>query len=160
MAEPRDPRAPDQPPADLRRAWSRLEPPRPDPDLEGSDEPTRAAVEWMRAAWSRLEAPAPVVPLALHRRRSGWRRWAQPLAAAAGVLVALGVWLALQRLEPGVRPDGVDTETTARTHVGEPAPVPLDDGVELAALAPDRVELRSGPVRLILLTGEASSQNN
>jgi ferric-dicitrate binding protein FerR (iron transport regulator) len=139
---------------ELRRAWATAEPPRPDAALDAADASTRAAVAWMQAAWNRVEAPAPVVPLALRARRRGWRRWAQPLAAAAGVLVALGAWLALQRIPGGARPGGVDTETTAQ--VEGPAPALPDTKVEVAALAPDRVELRSGPVRLILLTGEDS----
>lgn len=142
---------------ELRRAWAAAEPPPPDPDLDQADASTRAAVAWMQAAWSRVEAPVPVAPLALRARRSGWRRWAQPLAAAAGVLLALSAALWLQRSGPAVRPGGVDTETTAQ--IEGPAPTRPDTDVEVAALAPDRVELRSGPVRLILLTGEDSPQN-
>jgi hypothetical protein len=73
------------------------------------------------------------------------------------VLLALSAAFWLQRSGPGVRPDGVDTETTAQVD-GPVAALP-DTDVEVAALAPDRVELRSGPVRLILLTGEDSPQN-
>ena len=146
----------DLPLDELRRAWERLETPRPEPELEDCDPRTRAAVAWMQAAWSRVEAPAPRVPLARPALRP--QPWMLPLAAAAGVLLALAVVFALQRLGVGVRPADVDTPIAAQpASQGAPAPRP-DDAVELAALAPDRVELRSGPVRLILLTGGDSPQ--
>jgi len=149
----------DLPLEDLRRAWARLDAPQSAPELEVCDERTRAAVAWMQKAWGRVEAPAPVVPHTAFRRASP--RWMLPLAAAAGALLALGVWIALQRSTSGVRPEGVSQPSAERTtQPQESAPGGasglIEGEVELAALAADRIELRSGPVRLILLTATAS----
>jgi hypothetical protein len=152
----------DLPLDELRRAWSGVEVPSVPDDLAQSDERTRAAVEWMRSAWSRVDVPAPVLPtrtLRWHRAQ----RFALPLAVAAGALVALGIWFALQRFAPGVRPDVVRPEIAQQTtppeeSAPEEGSAFLSSGVEVASLAPDRLEVCSGSVCLILLTPDSAPQ--
>jgi hypothetical protein len=157
----RDPLDDADPPLDeLRRAWSRIAPPAVQDDLAQSDERTRAAVEWMRSAWSRVEVPAPVLPARSVRFRRA-QRFVLPLAVAAGALVALGIWFALQRFAPGVRPDVVSTEiaqqsTTTEGTAPEEGSAFLSSGVAVASLAADRLEVCSGSVCLILLTPDSA----
>jgi hypothetical protein len=145
----------DLPLEELRSAWARIDSPLPQDELAQCDERTRAAVEWMRSAWSRVEVPAPVLParsVRFHRAQ----RFVLPLAVAAGALVALGVWLALQRFAPGVRPDSVSPEialdTTPAEAGAQAGSTYLARDIEVASLAPDRLEVCSGSVCLILLT--------
>jgi hypothetical protein len=150
----------DLPLEELRRAWSRIDAPSPLDDLAQSDERTRAAVEWMRSAWSRVEVPAPVLPARTPRFRRA-QRFVLPLAAAAGALVALGIWFALQRFGAPVRPEDVSTKVAQQTTPSEgSAPEEgsafLASGVEVALLARDRLEVCSGSVCLILLTPESA----
>jgi hypothetical protein len=152
----------DLPLDELRRAWSRIEAPSPQDDLAQCDQRTRAAVEWMRNAWSRVEVPEPVLPARSVRFRRA-QRFVLPLAAAAGALVALGIWLALQRFAPGVRPESVSPQiaqqsTSAEGTTQEEGSAYLATGVEIASLAPDRLEVCSGSVCLILLTPQTSPQ--
>jgi len=131
---------PDRDPIEgLREAWGDLEAPPPDRVLEAPDAETRAALEWMREAWRALEPPAARIPwrVRLARRAGGLR----PIAAAAAVLVAAvvfgrGFFDAPSRPHEAVQPLAALPE------------------VRIASLDPDRMELRSGPVRLILLTPE------
>lgn len=159
----------DLPLDELRRAWSEIGAPRPDAELAQCDEPTRAAVVWMQSAWSSVEVPAPVLPrraLTFSRRQyslSHKQRLIVPLAAAAGALLALGAWLALQRFAPGVRPSAVSPAIAHDTTAAEQSPLSagttyLATGVEVASLAPDRLEACSGSVCLILLTPRSSPE--
>lgn len=121
----------------LQRAWGELPTPPAHRDLEDEDDTTRAAVSWARDAFAALEPPAPVQrlrPVSRPRaaRPSTWRRH----AAAAAVLLSLA--LALRS-----RPEG---------GVAVPIPEPTDVGPRLVAVADDQVVMRSGPVRLVLIT--------
>jgi hypothetical protein len=82
------------------------------------------------------------------------------LSLAAAALAALGLWTLLQRSKPGVRPGDVGNAVAGNDGSEQPAiesaPALAADDVQLAALSPERVELCSGPVCLILLTGEGS----
>jgi hypothetical protein len=136
----------DLPLDELRRAWRGLEPRLPAEELEESDAKTRASVEWMRAAWSSCEVPEPRVP-ALRPRR--WLRTVVAGLAAAAVLLAL---LRLTKNEPAVQ----HSDPVARFESAEPiTPITPENvaGPQLASLSSDQVELRSGPVRLILMKG-------
>jgi hypothetical protein len=112
----------------LRALWEAVEPPPPARGLADEDAATRAAVQWLQAAHARV-APALRMPSA-PRRRFRLRPLA-PLAAAAALLLLL---LVPPRPEPAAA-----------------APPPPRAGVELLASGADRIELRSGTVRLILL---------
>jgi len=158
----------------LRATWRELEPPAPDAALDAPDPRAEAAVEWMRAAWRELEPPPAEIPWRLRARPR--RRTLARLAAAAAILVALAWSLReLARRDTEV-PDEVavaTVETGADSEHRTPPPAPAhgagrpgggredetappsaDTGDEpvLVALASDRMELRSGPVRLILIT--------
>jgi hypothetical protein len=130
-------------PEDLRRLYARLQPPPLADDIAEADPETARAVRWMQAAWQELEIPAARVPNLARRAPRRLRRLHFALAAAAGLLLAAGA--ALWRGLAGAPP-----EPAARLAEG-PA-LPAADRVEVLAALPDRVELRSGPVRLVLLT--------
>lgn len=157
---------------ELRRAWGEVRPPAPDAPAE--DEATRASVEWMRSAWNALEAPATPVPAELHGRRrfapapSVWRtpRW---LAAVSGVAAAVlcAVLLWQDATAPGVEPVDVGPVASAPAASGhadlvpanpttdgaaDPAETEKNEAVAIASIDQNRMELRSGPVRLVLLT--------
>ena len=143
MAEPRDPLEA------LGEAWRSLEPPAPADGLADCDPLTRASVEWLRDAWQRLE---PQRPVALPARSSPnpWRQAVAPLAVAAAVLAVLAgsAWW-------GTRPG---PEPAPRVADLDPTPfagsvLPLGAGAGVSHVASDRIELRSGNVRLVLLTG-------
>ena len=120
----------------LRALYARLTPPELPDELERADTETAQAVGWVRAAWRTLEVPPARVPLrALPRRRA--RTLALALTAAAIVLAVLGSALRavhVRRIEP---------ERVAQAPAVRPA-------ITVNAL-PDRLELVSGPVRLVLL---------
>lgn len=159
----------------LRAAWERLDAPEPDRALDEPDEATRAAVEWMRTAWAALEPPPVAVPVPsparLEEARTH-RRWPLlgALAALLAALAAAGLWAGLERRreEPGpvvgvltvptVEPDASGALEPADGIDGS-SPAAREDGpssaVQVAALSEERMELRSGPVRLILLTDSA-----
>ena len=134
---------------ELRAAWTSLRPREPAEEADQADARTGEVVDWLRAAWGTVEAPVlqrpgPRVPAGrlLFLRGS---RLAKGVAAAAVVLVAFGSWALFQRPAPDVRSPDEDMQV----HV-PPAPA---DGPRVASLGPDYIELRSGPVRLILFDG-------
>jgi hypothetical protein len=128
----------DLPLDELRRAWRGLEPELPAGELAEADPATRASVAWMRAAWTGLPVPEPRVPGQLRRRPA--LRLLGALSAAAAVLALL--WAA------GWQAPVQRFEEPARTQTVQPT---ANTGPQLAALDSGRLELRSGPVRLILL---------
>ncbi|TAJ02571.1 MAG: hypothetical protein EPO68_18030 [Planctomycetota bacterium] len=140
------------PSADLRAAWSGLEPTPldeladPRADLLGDH-----ATAQLRAAWRGLEAPAPRVP----RPRVAARpllafrvaRWA--LAAGIAGLALYGAWRALASREH-VKLRRADSDIVALV-----APHADVRSIPLAALSRDSMELRSGNVRLLLFEPSA-----
>ncbi|HEX9794911.1 MAG TPA: hypothetical protein VGC54_13095 [Planctomycetota bacterium] len=148
----------------LRAAWQRLDAPAPQRRLAAEDESARAAVAWMQRAWEALEAPAAHLPLRA-RRRGASRRFAasMPRLAAAALFLgaALGLALISAAERPGVRsvvvaggetappeapatPQRPAAPQTTATPASEAPRVERND-------QPDRVILRSGPVRLTML---------
>ncbi len=162
---------PDGDPLDaLASLWSSLAPPARTDDLEREDELTRASVAWMRTAWEALELPAAsdaetttraagdVLTLHAHPQRPAvdtrtapvrsmsWR----PLAAAAVLLLSLaGPLLLLSPAGPTTDGSAFDPRVTTHHDGGEPAP---QHGPIVTRADAHRLELRSGPVRLVLLT--------
>ncbi|MSR63978.1 MAG: hypothetical protein EXS08_16260 [Planctomycetes bacterium] len=130
---------------ELRALYRSLQPPTTADELAEADPGTVRAVEWMRAAYRGLVVP----PCALPRATPRPRRAARPVprvlalaaAAAALVLGAAALWRRLAR--PAANPG---PERVAQV----PAPV-AREGVEILSVLPDRLELRCGPVRLVLL---------
>lgn len=134
----------------LRKAWRDLTPPAPADGGEPADVVTRAAVAWMATAWKNL--PAPV---------AGMRRSAAPVrlrfrfrrAAAAALLVAAagaGSWWLFTNPGAGPGPSvppgtGAPDPGTSVAGGGPPA-------VAVLTASADRIEMQSGPVRLVLLT--------
>jgi hypothetical protein len=129
-------------PAELCALYRRLEPSPPADEVSHADPETERVVRWVQGAWNALEAPPVRVPRSIPPRRSDRRFVQRALVAAAAALLLLAgaaAWRALPtRVEPA-RP----------TRVAQ-APVPAS-GVEVLDVRPDQVELRSGPVRLVLL---------
>lgn len=134
---------------ELREAWDALEAPDPDALAERDD----AALAWMRSAWRAVEAPPAAIPPRL--ARPTWRALPRvaALAAAAALLVALGTWW---RIGPGPAPAGPGPIAQASVEETAPEPAAEEPPVQLASIEPDRMELRSGPVRLYLVTGTSA----
>jgi hypothetical protein len=153
------PPAPDDWLADLRAAWRQGPEPASDRPLAEEDLHTRLAVDWMRQAWLALPVPAASAPRRTPalRSRAGWR-----YAAAAALLLALGVPLAIgawrHAHRPAAPPAPVATAEPAAP-VSPPAPTapvapaaPAAPAATIVAIDEHHLELRSGPVRLYLMT--------
>ncbi len=134
----------------LGALWSQLQPPARGAALSAQDDATRSAVAWMQNGYAALQPLTPSTVARQHmarRPRRSRRPAGRSLAAAAVLAVLLGGTLALNGLR------------TAPVDRGPPRP---DDSVAVAPAAPaaavvsgadaEHLELRSGPVRLILLT--------
>jgi hypothetical protein len=121
--------------AELRALYARLQPPPLADEPFEADAETVRVVGWMQQAWRGLAVPPARAP-----RRARPRPVRRALAAAALLLVVAGAaFLRAWRERTATRPErlaGVGTRT---------------EGVEVLAALPDRLELRSGPVRLVLL---------
>jgi hypothetical protein len=119
----------------LGELYRRLAPPPLADGLDEADAQTERAVRWMQAAWRGLEVPPSTLPI---RRaaapRKKLRRRALPWLVAAGVLAG-GAALLLR----GPR-------------VPEPGEQLSAASIEIEDVRTDRIELRSGPVRLVLLS--------
>jgi len=159
-----EPREPDDVLDALARAFRELPAPPPARELDAEDEVTRRAVAWMAAAF-RAQSPASSAPPAAilartaqpapRRERRTWR----PLAAAAAVLVLLGgaLLLAEHVLHPRTATPRV-TPVAQAPETGIPAPhttppditPPAAPASGVVAVAADHLELRSGPVRMLL----------
>jgi hypothetical protein len=129
---------PDEPIPELRALYRGLRPAEPADELAETAPETERVVRWAQGAWRALPVPAMALPRRrAPARRSHARRW---VLAAAGLLALLTLaW----RLRPRT------TEPARRAELGAfSAPEPR---VEILELTPERVELRSGPVRLVLL---------
>ena len=127
---------------ELRALYARLEaPPLPD-GIEEADPETQRVTRWMQAAWRRVEPPRVLRPPLSSRRPIRGRRvrWIV-LAAAAAVLLAAGGLFLVSRPAPAMHPP--PSETAAAPDASA--------GIEILAVDPERIELRSGPVRLVLL---------
>jgi hypothetical protein len=145
------------PAAELRRLYARLAPPPLADDLDAADAETAHVVGWMRAAYRGLAVPAAEPPRIAARTTPRRRLRPAPLAAlaAAAAVLALGGAALWRALAGGAAP------------AVEPGPAPRvargtaeERGIEIRALAPDQVELRSGPVRLVLLAPPASESDS
>ncbi len=138
---------------DLAEAWRSLEAPEPADELGDADATTREVVAWMRAAWRTVE-PERRVPTGAPILRPRYGRPALLRLAAAALIAALAaavLW----------RP-GAEAPAEPIVAEGPDAPVPevipeqpVPEGrVPLASLSSEHIEMRSGSVRLILLTGD------
>jgi len=132
----------------LTSAWHEQPAPEATPSLAQSDAETRAAVDWLQRSWTQLDAPAlGEVPRALRRRVAqrrapvlAWRRH----AAAAALLLAVGLALRFSASwSTHVPRADASPPVAARPSVA--------GGPQLVSAGPGRLELRSGPVRLLLL---------
>jgi len=137
MAEEREPGGEDL--AELRAAWCLQQPARSVDETgeDGMDPSTRRAVEWLRAAWREAPVPAPRLPsrAVVRRRPAAWLDRGAALAAA--VLLALLLYSVVERESPR-------------------SPSEAPRGPHVAAIGDDRIELRSGPVTLVIVTGGAA----
>jgi hypothetical protein len=129
-------RDPDRSP--LHAAWRALAAPPPFRALADEDDLTRASVDWLRATF--LRATPSDAPLVLPRlRRQRRLTLLLPLAAAATLLLAVG-------LQQGSGPSAPPAPTLA-----DPSAALAASSVEVLVSQPNRLELRSGVVRLTLL---------
>jgi hypothetical protein len=134
----------------LQRAFREWPPPGPTRSLADEDAATRRTVAWLAEAL-RAQEPARTAPLrrAAPRARQTLLRDARPLAAAALLLLLLGVpFLLLPERAPA--PATPPTPVTRAPPAPPPGPATAP-GLVVAA-SRERIELRSGPVQLLLLT--------
>jgi hypothetical protein len=147
----------------LRDAWRTAA--GPDPERGADDDASAAVAAWLRGAWDVLEAPAVsedairrlaprgAPPVLSERRAAPVQAWVG-VAAAAAILL----WAALGRAPGGGnRVDVASATPTANENASGPTPDLAP--IEVTDVTPARMELRSGPVRLVLLnewTDEAS----
>jgi hypothetical protein len=119
----------------LRRAWAEIPAPAPFRALEEEDADTQRSVAWLRTAWQSADAPQlPALPHRLIPRRRQLPRWIA-LAAAAGLLAVLGRSWYRTEVEP----------------LAAPGATPVTPTIEVLASSRERIELRSGTVRLTWL---------
>jgi hypothetical protein len=122
----------------LRALWDAVEAPPAHRELDGEDDATRAAVAWLRDAYSRVEAaPVAVLPQRRARRTPLW------LAIAAAAALLLLARIALRDAQPDALPEQARAEP--------PTPPAAPQKVQVLASDEQRLELRAGTVRLILL---------
>ncbi len=136
---------------ELRALYQRLQPPPLADDARAADPETARVVGWVQDAWRGLAVPPARVPLVPRRSAPlprlltlDPRTRRRTLVAAAAVLLLLAgaaLWQGLAGAPPLVSVPRV-ADGSARPDAG---------GVEVLAALPDRLELRSGPVRLVLL---------
>ena len=134
---------------DLDGLWQGLRASDATPDLDEASPEIREAVARMRRAWDRLE---PTPALAPSRRAavasSGSRRFLKPLArvAAAAAFLAATVlpWTRISR-PPADRTGG------PAPVVADASPAKAPDSNPTLRVVEDGIELRSGPVRLVML---------
>jgi hypothetical protein len=129
----------------LGAAWRNQPVPQPGGDLVATDAVTQRTVQWLAAAWAAQAVPPVRLPARITRRhaRTAWRVSWRPLAAAAVLILILTVPL-MQR-EPGPTP--VDHGTPPPVVAANPLSPP-----QTPTVTADGLELRSGPVRLLLLS--------
>jgi hypothetical protein len=156
---------PDPSPADLERAYRELQPPPPHRELREEDAATRASVAWLAQAWSALEAPAGSTirraPAARSAGSAGRRairlRQLVLLGAAAAILALAFAPLFREASDPRHEPASARLAAAASS----PAAAPIAHAapaIEVLHAGRDRVELRSGAVRLTLLPARASGR--
>lgn len=137
----------------LADAWAEVAPPAAERELAELDAGTRRAVEHLRRAWRSLEAPASVGAAPLWRARPAPRSFV-PAAAAALLLALLGAaaWLGWS-----AAPARTSQPPVARGGVPPPqgGELPFGAAAGVVAVTSDRIEMRAGNVRLVLLTGGA-----
>jgi hypothetical protein len=134
----------------LRRAWDELAV----PAAPREDAAERAAVDWMRGAWARIEPPAGAsLPRRSARGASRRRpRWAWLAAAAAAGLAAVLLGLAQLGERRDARPRSTEVPVAGAPPRSGPGLPAEPESIPIATLTADRMELRAGNVRLILLT--------
>jgi ferric-dicitrate binding protein FerR (iron transport regulator) len=134
--------------AELAHLYRGLAPAEPADALEDTDASTRASVAWMQRAWATLEVPRSARLPGRRTARPSLRRRAVLALAAAAVIAGLG--LALWR--PWESRPAQETPVVSQ---GEalPASPTGEREIRLASLSSDHIEMRSGPVRLVLYTG-------
>jgi hypothetical protein len=140
----------------LRAAYHALPPPPPVRELSEEDATTRAAVAWMAAAFAALPVPACPVPATARPAQASLAslsaaRAARRFAAAAALLaLLLGAAWWLATLRPASHSSSAPVAVAPRA---DSTPLPNAQlAAALVAAAPDRLELTSGPVRLLLFT--------
>lgn len=144
-----------EPPLDeLAAAWGAIEPPAATAPLAAPDATTRAAVDWMARAWqATAEPPAPRLPWRLRARPL--LRHATPFLATAAALLLWVRFAAtdLSRIETPLEPEQLAHRSAEPTTapIAEPLAAP-PASLPITHVTADRTELRSGRVRLILLT--------
>lgn len=142
---------------DLRGAWHQLDAPPATRALHQEDERTQAAVRWMAEAWRQLDVPFVEPPAGL-ARRPRLRLLRSSLLSAAAVLLVATLGLVLPHLLLGGPVTTTVVQAPAQLEpAGIPDPFVASPAPALLCTQPDRVQLRTGTVRLTLLRSEPGS---
>lgn len=136
---------------ELRAAWGRLQTPEPAEALEDADDATRAAVEWMQSAYATLAPRQTARPRFARRGIRPLRRAAGWAAAAAVLALGCGLWWSSAGRVGPMHSEPRDLVQAPPIRPERP-PQPV-----LASASSDRMEFRSGPVRLTLLLEPGTS---
>jgi hypothetical protein len=132
----------------LGAAWRNQPVPSIGGDVSAQDAVTQRTVKWLALGWANLPVPAARLPARISRRRfaTAWRTTWPTLAAAAVLVLMLTVPL-LQREGRGTRTDSeLPPSGTAEGRTS-----PITGPTSPVAHVGSGMELRSGPVRLLLL---------
>lgn len=141
--------------AELRALYRGLQPPSLADEAADADPETARVVAWMRGAWGELALPQALVPHSVLRPLARRRRARTPVLTAAAVVLTLAgaaLWRELGSAGRDAAPLRVVQVPEPVTEPVLPAPSTAPSTVHVLAARPDQFELRSGPVRLVLLT--------
>lgn len=145
------------PGAEWRSLYRRLRPEPPADDVREADPETARVVGWMRQAYGELRPPTRETPRATPRPQSLPHVRRRTWLVAAGVLLSVSAALYWRSREWRSRVGRKEREQPPHLTQRE---VPTSIRVEFLLVRPDHVELRSGPVRLVLLDSSSDSQHD
>lgn len=149
----------------LRDAWMRLDAPEPSTDLSKCDPETARTVRWLQDAWATVEVPAVPVFRAAPAPKHGRRAAIVAVAAAAAVIAIVAIRASdTGRRLPLGRGPARDAVAEAKEVRREPDRLPPQPERTAASVAVgevrDEIALRSGPVRLVLVTATETELSN
>lgn len=164
MSKPQDPID------DLQQAWQSLPIPPATRELEEEDALTQQTVHFLQEAWKQLEVPVAQVP-ALKAGKGRLLTFSRFLAsAAAATLIGLGLFevarqtdqptVPTEQLQADLTPNELETSNAEKSS-GEIPTRSSDSAPELLAEVissdSERIEMRAGSVRLVLLQPESNT---
>jgi hypothetical protein len=160
--------------SELASLWRAMPSPDPTAVVDRPDAATRATVAWLRTAYVASGPASSALPWRI-RVRSLRRRsipWLAPWIAAAALLLAIALLLPSNRRAASVArgdlivaPPVAGLPTSAPTVATPVSAMPvfstqIPDAIPLVAFDARRMEMRRGPVRLILVTNSKPAERS